>query len=436
MGNEASPDDPLAPNGPASGWSELDLDTESVQSGTHPRPSYDPSDYGGRTVGDPFSGLDDGPIPDLELDGPTAHDLPLPDPPPPRPEPSPSPPRAGGPTPALGLRAVDDVEVAALADYGERPASFVMWIPYAILVTNRRMALKKHLAELRRLKGAAEHDVDEALIELGRALHAHRASDSLRVLAPQLKACEEMAEVAQGRTEAWVQAREAADAQRSSLAAKIAEAEKASGPYRDRETKLATQMSTRENDLRRAKAKLSRVEIEMRNLRATGEQTGSVDAPKLELLQAELEARRADVDKAQGHVDELEPQLAQARKELAVMLSAANDLEKQRRAVDQAQDRTEKVHSSTAGEAEKRYHEAVRELAEGALARNLAEGLDPTKARSAVAMKRALASREREIEVHELALNAYDKGSFQKGWALIAGAGLVVLVMLALIVLR
>ena len=51
-------------------------------------------------------------------------------------------------------------------------------------------------------------------------------------------------------------------------------------------------------------------------------------------------------------------------------------------------------------------------------------------------MGRALASREREIELHHRALGAYDKGAFQKGWALIACAGLVVLAMLTLIALR
>lgn len=425
MGKEASEDDPLAPNGPASGWSELAIDTESVRSGTHPRP-FDPGDTAGRVVGDPFSGLDDGPLPDLELDQ-APPDLPLPAPPPPR---------RDAPVPTAGVLAVDEVEVAALADYGEAPASFVTWVPYAILVTQRRMALKKSLAELRNLRGAADKDVKDSLVELGRALHARKDADGLRGLSAQLAACDETGQVSAGRNEAWVQAREAADAQRSSLAAKVQEAEKASGPYRDRETKLATQMSTRENDLRRVTARMRRVEIEIRNLRTTAAEGGAIDAPKLELLEAEIQARRADVEKAQGHVDELEPQLAKARKELAVMLSAINDLEKQRRAVDQAQDRTEKVHLSTAGEAEQRYHEAVEELARAAVERRIAEDVEPARARSVLAMQRALASREREIALHERALGAYDKAAFQKGWAVIAGAGLVVLVMLVLIAVR
>jgi hypothetical protein len=51
-------------------------------------------------------------------------------------------------------------------------------------------------------------------------------------------------------------------------------------------------------------------------------------------------------------------------------------------------------------------------------------------------MQRALASREREIDLHRRALDAYDKGAFQKGWALIAGAALVVIAMIVLVIVR
>ncbi|MBX3269985.1 MAG: hypothetical protein KF729_06970 [Sandaracinaceae bacterium] len=427
MGKEVSPDDPLAPNGPAAGWSELAIDTAAIRSGTHPRPVHDAgADAGGRIVGDPFAGLDDAPIPDLELDL-GAPPLPAPD--------LPAGPAPSGARPAAP-RPIDDVEVAALADYGDPPASFVGWVPYAILVTQRRRALSRALAELRRLRETAARDAREARVELGRALHRSRDVDALRVLGPQIAVCDETGRAVSGRAEAWTEAREAADAQRASLASKIEEAERASGPYRDRETKLATQMTSREAELRRAKAKLARVEIELRNLRSVGEAAGALDAPRLELLEAELVARRADVQKAQGHVDDLEPQLAQARRELAVVLSAQNDLEEQRRAVDRAQDRTERAHSSSATEAETRYHEAAEALADAALSRALAEPVAPREARGALTMERALAAREREIELHERALRAYDHSAYPRGVAVIGIAALIVLVMIVTAIVR
>ena len=432
MGNDPSPEDPLAPSGPAAGWSELELDTDAVQSGSHAKPSYDPGGMAGdQMVGDPFAGLDAGPIPDLELEElqPLPADLPVPEPPPASREP------VDKPTAGV-VREIADVEVEALADYGEAPASFVMWVPYAILVATRRQALKKALAELGRLRATARADAQEAMIELGRGLHAN-GDKALAPLGPLLQACDDTGTVAAGRTEEWAKSREAADAQRGSLQSKIDEAEKAVGPFRNRETKLGTQMDSLESNLRRARAKQSRVEIEIRNLRQLASQPGeAIDAPKLELLEAQLEACRPDTDKAQGRVDELAPQLASARKELAVMLSAVNDLEKQRRAIDQAQDRTEKVHLSTAGDAEKEYHEAVQALAEGALQRRIGLDVEPALTRTAELMGRTLDSRERDIEVHEAALHAYDKGSFQKGWAIIAIAALIVVAMLIFIIVR
>ncbi len=441
MGSEPLSGDPLAPNGPASGWSELELDTAALESGSVPVPTHDPAAQGGgRLVGDPFGGLGgDIPEPELELElddvgSSRRPSLPVPDLPTPFPPAGAAVERAPG---ARGAPGIDQVEVITLADYGEPPASFVAWIPYAILVATRRNALKKALAVIRRLESVAKTDAQEALVALGRGLHAKSAAEALSPLRQQLAMCDESGEIALGRTQQLEKSREAAEAQRAALKAKIEQAEGATGPYRDRETKLSTQMATRDNDLRRAKAKQTRVEIELRNLRQAADRgDGGIDAPRLELLEAQLQACRADTEKAQGYVSELEPQLATARKELAVMLSAVNELEKQRRAIDQAQDRSDKVHLSTAGEAERVYHDAVQALAEAALDRGLAASVEPSLARSAEMMRRAVASREREIELHLAALEAYDKGAFQKGWAVIAGAALVVLAMVVFIIVR
>lgn len=436
-GKELSSDDPLSPG---DGWEDLELDRGPAESSTRKRPDFDPMMGSGRMLDDSFSGLGDGPVADLELESPAA---------PPAPSlASYAPPAAGTAQVERGSRtnlrpsgepALDDLspmEIAATADYGESPASIVMWVPYAILVLSRRLALKKALEDLKRLRHTAAGDEREALVELGRALHAKRDHEALRPLATQLAEADASGRVAAGRTDEWERSRQAADAQRSSLTAKTGEAEKAMGPYRDRETKLVTQMDTREQELRRAKARLSRVDIEIRNLNQAGQTEGAVDAGRLELLQAEREARSADVAKSQGHVDELAPQLAAARKELTVMLNALNDLEKQRRTVDEAQHRTERVHLSSAGEAENQYHAAVESIAQEAIKRKLAPQVEPVLSNAAANMKSALSAREREIRVHEAALHAYDKRAFQKGWAMIAVAGLIVLTMLILVIVR
>lgn len=428
----------------SAGWETLELDTGAAPSSA----GLDPlAGGGGRIVGDPFDGL--GPpsdLPGLDLDEDAVRSSAPPRPVAPSAAPASLPPRTsappGAPSASLpprtsGPPAAPEVEldpgaVAALADYGPAPASIVGVVPYALLVLTRKRALTLALADLRRLEAAARRDHEEARIELGRQLHAHKDHGALAKLAPQLAAAEEAGRVAGARTEEWQRARDAADAQRGSLSAKIGEAERAAAPFRDRETKLATQMNVRETDLRRAKARLSRVEIELRNLTTSSQP----DAARRELLEAELAARRAEVDAAQAHADELAPKLAEARRELATMLSALNDLTEQRRAVDAAEARSERVHHGVASEAERAYHAAVVELAAQAMARSVADAVAPMAAKAAARAAAALATRTREVQLHEAALVAYDKPSFQRGAAILGGAALLVVVTLLFVILR
>ncbi len=420
----------------SAGWETLELDTAAGSSGA----GLDPlAGGGGRIVGDPFDGL--GPpadLPGLDLDEGAVRSSAPPRPAPPSapggssvPSRASAPRRASGP-PAPREPELDPGAIAALADYGPAPASIVGVVPYALLVLTRRRALSLALADLRRLEAGARRDHEEAMIELGRQLHAQRDHGELATLAPQLAAAEEAGRVAGTRTEEWQRARDAADAQRGSLSAKIEEAERAAAPYRDRETKLATQVSVRETDLRRAKARLSRVEIELRNLITSSQP----DAARRELLEAELAARRAEVAAAQAQVDELAPKLAEARRELATMLSALNDLTEQRRAVDAAEARSERVHHGVASEAERAYHAAVMELAAQAMARSVADRVSPLAAKAAARAGAALATRTREVQLHEAALSAYDKPSFQRGAAIVGGAALLVVVTLLFVILR
>lgn len=428
-GREFSDDDPFSQDGGP--LPELDLDPLSAPQ----QSTYDPASEGGDMLDDPLGDM--GGLDPLELD--TAAISPA------APAAASTPPSSTSSTPPAqrslqppreepteeAAPELPPEEVAAIADYGSAPESPVMWVPYAALVLSRWIALRKELDGLRGLRASAAKDAKDALVELGRALHAHGA-EALPPLAAVFARADQTGAEAGQKTDEWEKSRQTAETQRGSLEAKIAEAEGRVGPYRDRETKLATQMDTRENELRRAKARLSRVEIELRNLA----QAETVDEAKKGMLEAERDARRAETEKAQGHVDELTPQLSAARKELTVMLDAVNDLETQRRAIDEAQSRKEKLHLTSAGEAEGRYHGIIEELAKTALDRNLAAAVEPAKTKAAEMMRSTLASREREIALHEAALDAYDAGSFQKGLALLGAAGLLILAMIVFVIVR
>jgi hypothetical protein len=333
-----------------------------------------------------------------------------------------------------------EADARVLADYGPVPSNIVGTVPYAVLVVTRQRALRKALVDFSRLRASAARDVDETLLELGRALYEKRPPE----LEQELAQADDTSRVADERNQEWKKAREATAAQRLSLAAKIEEAERAAAPYRDRETKLATQMNVRQTDLRRAKALLSRAQIEQRNAKSSaqrdpnpgGTEPRVVPHAREELLAADVAAKSAEAERTQAKVDELAPELAEARRELAAKVAAINELNEQKKAMETAHKSSEKMHVSSTGEAEKRFHEVLRTLASSGLARGIADDADPEKARSAVRMRAALATRERELKLHERALGMYDKRSFHKGAALIGGAAFLILAMLIFLIVR
>ena len=250
-GRELAADDDLAPP-----WEGLPSDPVRSDGlgagGAAQRPTADPAiQGGGRILGDGFD----------ELGGnaglPGLDDWVPPTPAPRRASvPSPSVPSPSVPSPSMApvsgeapqQPAPNAAEVEVIADYGPAPSNFLASIPYALLVLTRKRALGKALFDLKRLEKSAAVDRDEAMIELGRTLHAQRGHASLAVLSPQLAAADEAGRVAGERTSEWARAKETADAQRASLSRKIEQAERAAAPHRDRETKLATQMNVRETE--------------------------------------------------------------------------------------------------------------------------------------------------------------------------------------------
>ena len=439
----------------SSDTSALELDSTDSMPQTGPAAGFDAVGGGGRILG---SGLDDlgdpGPMPDLELEEiaappsaappsaapaarsfarPSAASAPVA-------RASPSAPVAGAsmapPTPQepeagpLGPP-ISPAAVAVVAEYGEPPSGWLGAVPYALLVLTRQRALRASLADLTRLLTRAELDHREALVALGRAVHGAPESAGEPSLAAALTAAQEAGQRAGQRTTEWEKSREVAETQRGSLEAKLGEVEEAAKPYRDRETKLATQMDVRQANLRRAKAKLARAEIEIRNLDAP-----EADTSRRGPLEAEREARRAEVQSTQGHVDDLTPQLESARRELAVMLEARNDLEGQLRALGKARERTERIHLTTAGEAEAVYHEAVARLAGAALDSGFAETLAPGPARAARLMASTEETRSREVALHRAALTAYDRRWLARGLVIVGVAGLIIVTMLVFVLVR
>lgn len=454
-GRELSLDDALGETGGA--MPELELDRHgSGQSAADPQDLMFGS-TGGRDLADPFEGMAGAPALELDLDAVrTSQPSPAPPSLPPPPEPaSPVPPRRPSATAPVRTSAPPERPRASpapapdrapasprssgappraitLADYGEPPSGIVGTVPYAVHVGLRQRALRADLARLRRLRDGAEEDLDEAMVGLGRALHAQRDDERLQVLSGPMGAADEAGEVASEHSTEWKKVREAASAQREAIEERVARAEEEAAPVRARETELGAEVSRREAALQRAKAKLARTNIELRNLAGAE----SPDPGRRASLEAEREVHAAEVERARAQVDELTPELTEVRRQLASHTHRVTALEKEAREVDRSRGRSEEALSTSAKAAEGRYHEAVKVVAKQALERGLAAAVAPGPAKLATNRADALRAREEEIELHEIALTLHDRSSLHKGLAILGVLSAIVLAMLIFVVVR
>lgn len=382
-----------------------------------------------------------GDLPELELDYPVA---------PPRATPKAAPSidpapaaasRAGGPS-AAGVASpaasragdVDRLEALALAGYGPAPSGLWPSVMYAIHVFSRRRELAVSLDEAKRNHAAARAACDGALVAVGRELRARAAELGLDELRAQLDAVDRALGESSTREQARAQAEAIASARRSDLDQRIEAAKREIGPFRDRETKLVTALGVKEQDLKRAQARLHRAEIELRNLTSAAPGT-SIDEARKAMLEGDIVARRAEVAALEPPVKELQAQLGPVRRELAQRTTLLATLEDEKRKAEESLRRDEEALAAAGQSATRELENAYRELGEAALHRDLARptGDLAVRATSASAAAGVAARKER---LHEAALDAWDRPAFKRGATIIGGAAFLIFAMLVVMIVR
>ncbi|MGE0785766.1 MAG: hypothetical protein AB7S26_08760 [Sandaracinaceae bacterium] len=445
---ELGPDDPL--HAGASGWESLELDRNA---GAPAAPAGSDLLYGeasGRVIGDAFDGLGGGSEVELELDvgamrsgAPT--DLPAPSLSPAAPRAAHAPverslpppasrslaPRSLGPPEPIGASSAVPPRAIVLADYGPPPTGIVATVPYSVHVVLRQRALRQQLGAARLTLARSKTDLTEALIELGRQLHAHRDHPDLEPFVALLRAAEAAGQVTSEHAAEWQRVEGEMAARASAIDERRRAIEDESAPAAERERALAQEHAERDRALKRAEAMLSRTKIELRNLGAS-----AGDPARSQALSAERAHREREVAEARARVAELEPTVRAAREALADRDRKLAELDRERRGIAKTQDRSRSVLSESAMAAEDEYHAAVIQLAEQALSRGAAMALAPQLAKLARTRTETVQTHEREIELLTIALTLHDRRAVQRGLTILGVLAALALGTLAFAMLR
>jgi hypothetical protein len=323
--------------------------------------------------------------------------------------------------PTLGL-----AEVEGVAGYGPPPEHLLAAAVYALAVWNRRGALREARGgaarRLRKAASEAERAIGafgRSIVEAGDPALAGALGDAYREAARALAE----AEAADHRGAAALASVQQEQARADD---EVAAAEAEVGPFRDQETKLAAQLEVAEHDLRRTQARLARAEIELRNLNATG----GGPAERAAMLEADVEARRAEATVLEGRVAERSRELGRVRRELALRVGRVAAAEEARRTAGKQAKKASSVHEAAQTAVERGRDAALFALGREALWRGVGGGLEGAEA--AAGAEREWAARAREVALHDAALDGWDRGGFLKG-ASVLGAGLAIGLVTALV---
>jgi DNA repair exonuclease SbcCD ATPase subunit len=277
------------------------------------------------------------------------------------------------------------------------------------------------LAEAQRARAAAGKRASQALARLGQALAERAGELDLGPLDDPLRA------VARARAEAEQlrateeEAAADAEARRAELQREVEQASKEADPWRDRETKLRTQLEARQHDARRGEAQARRAEIELRNARST-----RADEERTALLESDLAARRSELELAQQKVRELTAELGQARRELATRLGRVATLTEEQKRSESALEKASRVHGSAGRQARQSLEEAYETLGRYALERGYGQAA-PDHVEAARTAWAELERRRRAALLYERARLAYDRDAFRRGSIVVGSAAGVIL---------
>lgn len=329
---------------------------------------------------------------------------------------------------------IDSAEVALVADYGAAPRSALAAPLYAYRIYARRAPLKRALAEHAAALDAAEAERDTVLARLASELRPTlEASDVFRRV---LEPVRELERVAGDRSAALSQADAGYREQMARFDAEIAPLESALSAARATGIERAAQADTSDNQLRRAEAKLKRVQIEIRGVldvarQAVGPSGG--DLPPAQAAQlGELQARLAAIEPEVGEVRAAHAgvlvALAKAQSEQRAIESQLGQLARQKASASGAVAKQLSARAAGVSEAEQQRRDAMAEVARAVLA---ARGSISVPEAALVALRehdRRVDERAVRLETHLRALDSYDHERARQGVILALSAlGLVVL---------
>jgi len=270
--------------------------------------------------------------------------------------------------------AIDPLELAILADYGEPPASAPHTLAYAYRVFTRQRVLKRQLLPIVEECERAQLEREQTLSELARALRPllEPLAEFRRFFTPLLELTQRAAE--RGRALDAVNAQ--LGAQTGQLDAELAQIASELGLEQGLAREAQSRYDEREERSKRAEAKLKRVQIEIRGVlkiaeQKLGPQGGEIpdaEAAQLASLRQRAEDLRPEVEQARAELEQEKRALDQAHARVRAHEQRERQVTRQKQALGGAYQKELSTRSEGVNQAELEQRAALADLGRAALA--------------------------------------------------------------------
>ncbi|HZO11758.1 MAG TPA: hypothetical protein VFB62_00815 [Polyangiaceae bacterium] len=330
-----------------------------------------------------------------------------------------------------------DPRILALAGYDLPPTHFFASVPYAWRVYRRRTRLREQHATQARARDDRRRELRQELAQiLDDATHDRR--DELGdVLQPVLAADELMRSRSQDlETSSDQHASRIAD-----LGGNIGRLEEASKQCtRERSLAQATveeaqaQLTRAQDDKRRVASLLESAHDAARAAAGRGAEFAPPEhAHRITELDAELARAQTALEACDTTLREAQEQLRLRERALKDAEAQVDRLKSAKRTAEREAHAARELSSASLREANEQRLDACEQTLTILVAERPQLFATDTLAR-AETLKSELVELDVDLERHRLAIHAYDQRAFRRGWMLVAGAALTVVVLLALLV--
>jgi chromosome segregation ATPase len=345
----------------------------------------------------------------------------------------------------LRIQMEEESELLDLSGYGRPPEGWLGAVGYLFHVMKQRKVMDARIRQIEEDQKAKKKDMDEDLLVIGRRKMAEPGAEASYAL--EMGAIAIVTDrVEETRQEKSTEARDMEDKE-AFLDDEMLKIENEIGRMRVEEETLGKESQVRSGEYKKARLKMQRFDIEIRNLRqllANETKAGTTASParaesfrsQIQDIENQKKAFQPELDTLKGEAEEVDRKLALVRSSISELMGKMT-LSKKRKSivVSSLQQRSQEMEDKYK-DVQEEYNDAIRRIARAAFEKKDLPAEFSSMQDKLDSKIKLMDKAQSMLEKHRAARDAWSRVAFQRATIVLgAGAGLFLLLLILLAIL-